>query len=225
MRRRLVLAFLIGCALVGGRSAAEDRVCVEEAAGVCLKYRAVAPVSPAPQPTAAERRERDLGLTRADRRAVQRGLRDGGFYSGAIDGLYGAGTRKAIARWQRANGAAPDGYLSAEAVRTLSRAESRAAAPTPGPSSSGATKAEIAEAIHGLGCKSMISGELANLVFNRSGRVVASAPDVALNVTWALERGSFCIRNFGQDVHCGTGPADGGDKERLRAAVRGVCGG
>jgi peptidoglycan hydrolase-like protein with peptidoglycan-binding domain len=55
--------------------------------------------------------EEALDLTRADRRDVQRWLAVLGFYERGIDGIFGRGTRGAIADWQEQAGVAPTGYL------------------------------------------------------------------------------------------------------------------
>ena len=53
------------------------------------------------------------------RRAVQERLSDFGFYDGDIDGKFGRGTRRAIARYQRSIGARPTGRLTANQVELL----------------------------------------------------------------------------------------------------------
>lgn len=57
--------------------------------------------------------EADLGLGREERRAVQAGLTRRGFDTRGIDGVFGRGTRNAIAAWQRANDQEATGYLTA----------------------------------------------------------------------------------------------------------------
>ena len=63
--------------------------------------------------------EAGLGLTREDRRRIQRALSAGGFRPGRPDGLFGRRTRAAIAEWQAAQGAEPTGYLDADGVKAL----------------------------------------------------------------------------------------------------------
>ena len=145
---RILVAALAAAAVAAQWSAARaERVCVEEAAGVCLKYETVtkpAPQKPAKAPaaaapsSAAEREERALQLSREERRDVQAGLRVGGYYTGALDGAIGRGTRKAISRWQSDNGEAVTGYLTFDQVRELRRislgeAPSRQPEPEPEP--------------------------------------------------------------------------------------------
>ena len=65
--------------------------------------------------------EEGLGLDRGSRRAIQVGLRAGGFDPGGADGLFGPRTRAAIRNWQTSRGSRATGYLdgaSAEALRT-----------------------------------------------------------------------------------------------------------
>lgn len=118
-----------------------ERVCVEEAAGVCLKYRDVAPAKPAaPKPaapsapaspafpgTAEAQAEKGLNLSRNEYRLVQSGLQKAGLYSGALDGVMGGGSRQALAAWQAANGAPATGYLTFE--QALALQETRPLAP------------------------------------------------------------------------------------------------
>ena len=57
--------------------------------------------------------EADLGLSLQQRRAVQAGLTQRGFDTRGVDGVFGQGTRNAIASWQRANDLEATGYLTA----------------------------------------------------------------------------------------------------------------
>lgn len=65
--------------------------------------------------------EADLRLTRDQRRAVQAGLTRRGFDTRGVDGVFGRGTRAAIAAWQRANDAPETGYLTAAEAQRLIR--------------------------------------------------------------------------------------------------------
>ena len=72
--------------------------------------------------------EEALALSRPVRRAVQEGLAITGFDPKGIDGLFGAGSRTAIANWQRRYGHAPTGYLTRDQIVQLSsQAERRRA--------------------------------------------------------------------------------------------------
>jgi peptidoglycan hydrolase-like protein with peptidoglycan-binding domain len=69
-----------------------------------------------------------LTLSRDDRRAIQRGLGLLGFDPKGIDGVFGAGSRTAISRWQKRYGHAQTTYLTRDQIAQLSaQAERRAA--------------------------------------------------------------------------------------------------
>lgn len=51
--------------------------------------------------------------------AVQRRLAEAGYYRGAIDGVIGNGTRKAIRAYERANGLPADGRIDADLLARL----------------------------------------------------------------------------------------------------------
>ena len=78
------------------------------------------PGAEAPAPAvSSEAVEAALGLTREDRRRVQRALREAGFDPGQPDGLFGRRTRAAISAWQATEGMQSTGYLGADAVKAL----------------------------------------------------------------------------------------------------------
>lgn len=58
-------------------------------------------------------------LSRDDRKALQAAMAWYGFYTAAIDGSFGAGTRKSMAAWQEANGYEPTGVLTRMQRSTL----------------------------------------------------------------------------------------------------------
>ncbi len=65
-----------------------------------------------PEETTAEARRSEAELTRAEREDLQRALQWQGFYSAAIDGAFGPGTRNAMAAYQAAMGLDPTGVLT-----------------------------------------------------------------------------------------------------------------
>ena len=71
------------------------------------------------QESSGEAVEAGLGLTREDRRRIQRALTAQGYRPGSPDGQFGRRTRTAIAEWQAARGAKPTGYLGADGVKIL----------------------------------------------------------------------------------------------------------
>lgn len=80
----------------------------------------VSEVAPPPPPdeTPAEARRSERELSREERQELQIALKWAGYYSSAIDGAFGRGTRKSMAAWQNANGIEPTGVLT-----TAQRAE------------------------------------------------------------------------------------------------------
>ena len=68
---------------------------------------------PAPvEETPAEARRAERALDRPAREALQVALQWEGFYTSAIDGAFGPGTRRAMAQWQEAQGLEPTGVLT-----------------------------------------------------------------------------------------------------------------
>ena len=78
-----------------------------------------APAVPAPARPTPEEVEASLGLSRQQRRRVQRGLESLGFAPGPADGLFGVRTREAVRRYQGAKGFEETGYLTEEQARAL----------------------------------------------------------------------------------------------------------
>ncbi len=73
---------------------------------------------PTPDETVAQARETEDALSRTDKQRLQTALEWAGVYDGAIDGLFGRGTRASMAAWQTANNHEPTGVLT-----TAQRAE------------------------------------------------------------------------------------------------------
>ncbi len=61
----------------------------------------------------------DRPLSLAERKSLQQALKDRGFDPGPVDGIIGAGTRRALRDWQRATGLPADGYASAAILNAL----------------------------------------------------------------------------------------------------------
>ncbi len=72
----------------------------------------VLPETALPDETPAEARAAEALLTADERRELQSALQWDGFYAGAIDGAFGAGTRRSMAEWQGAMGYEPTGILT-----------------------------------------------------------------------------------------------------------------
>lgn len=79
------------------------------------------PIEPAPLPdeTPAEARRSERDLSREDRMRLQEALQWEGFYTSAIDGAFGPGTRNAMAAYQTAMGLEPTGILTTKQRATL----------------------------------------------------------------------------------------------------------
>jgi peptidoglycan hydrolase-like protein with peptidoglycan-binding domain/S1-C subfamily serine protease len=69
--------------------------------------------------TPAEARRSEALLTADERKDLQRALQWQGFYNSAIDGAFGAGTRRSMADWQTAMGLEPTGILTQRQRGTL----------------------------------------------------------------------------------------------------------
>jgi len=70
----------------------------------------------------ARENETALRLSRDTRRELQRNLSLLGYDTRGIDGIFGRGTRAAVAAWQRDNGFEANGYFTREQIGTLARA-------------------------------------------------------------------------------------------------------
>jgi Putative peptidoglycan binding domain len=92
------------------------------AAQVKLLATQAGSVAPAPVPggeEAAALEESLLELTVAERVDMQRRLTRLGYATNRTDGVFGAGTRRAIAEWQADEGVEATGYLTADQVRLI----------------------------------------------------------------------------------------------------------
>jgi S1-C subfamily serine protease len=86
-----------------------------------------APAPALPDETLAEARASEAQLSRAEREELQSALKWFGFYTAAIDGAFGPGTRASMAAWQAANGYEETGVMTtgqrAEMLGELARIE------------------------------------------------------------------------------------------------------
>ena len=95
---------------------------------------ATAPIAPEPEILSPEEAaERDLQLTKARRRQIQRWLTDLGLETRGTDGNFGQNTRGAILAFQRRNGLPPTGYLDSASLARLRDAAAEVAALRPAP--------------------------------------------------------------------------------------------
>ncbi|MDQ2066970.1 peptidoglycan-binding protein [Xinfangfangia sp. CPCC 101601] len=96
--------------------------------GSSTKPKPVDPVDPGYNGSAASV-EAALGLSREQRRLIQRQLTSLGYNAGAADGLWGRGTRAAIASWQKAGGYEATGYVTSRQVGLLRQQAGNVAPP------------------------------------------------------------------------------------------------
>ncbi len=96
-----------------------------------------------PVPTAGSLK---LGATGTDVMALQRRLQELGYYSGNIDGDFGAETELAVKAFQRVNGLTVDGKVGVNTLSRINSSSALAATATPAPKASlklGSTGAEV----------------------------------------------------------------------------------
>ena len=72
-----------------------------------------------PEVSVEEQIEKDLNLTRSQRRQIQENLTLLGFDTRGVDGIFGNGTRRAIASWQRSERFRDSGFLDQVQIRVL----------------------------------------------------------------------------------------------------------
>ncbi|WP_327795069.1 serine protease [Harenicola maris] len=84
----------------------------EETAEAEAEVVATPEPEPEPEETPRQARASERQLDRAGRELLQEALQWEGFYTGAIDASFGAGTRRAMAAYQTAIGAEPTGVLT-----------------------------------------------------------------------------------------------------------------
>lgn len=93
-----------------GNTAGLPQVSAEE-----LAAQQTAPAGATPRAVSIEELQAlENNLSRSDKREIQRGLRELGFYRGLIDGLFGRQTKTAIEAYQDSIGAEPTGVLTEE---------------------------------------------------------------------------------------------------------------
>ena len=63
----------------------------------------------------------DRPLSLIERKQIQQALTDRGYNPGPVDGIIGAGTKKALRDWQSANNLPADGYASAKTLEAISK--------------------------------------------------------------------------------------------------------
>ncbi len=81
--------------------------------------------TPSPVPTPTENPSLRNGSTGDEVRALQRRLKDLGYYTGSVDGDFGAGTESAVRAFQRANGLHVDGVAGPRTLSTLNSSSAK----------------------------------------------------------------------------------------------------
>lgn len=60
-----------------------------------------------------------MGSTGSEVRAIQTRLKEWGYYSGSVDGIYGTGTKNAVISFQKKNGLTPDGIAGKKTLAAI----------------------------------------------------------------------------------------------------------
>ena len=108
------------------------------------------------------------GSTGGEVKEVQRRLKNWGYYSGAVDGIFGSGTRKAVIYFQQKNGLTADGIVGKATYKALGMNDSYNALNGGSGSSSGGTNGYtssdvylMAKAIYAEGRGESYTGQVA----------------------------------------------------------------
>ncbi|MFN3578535.1 MAG: serine protease, partial [Tabrizicola sp.] len=120
-------SFVADGARYGDRFFPEDGAALAIPQALAAAEPAASPAEPAPAPdpaslpdeTRQEARDSEALLTPEERRDLQSALQWFGFYTSAIDGAFGPGTRNSMAAWQEAQGLEPTGILTTRQRRAL----------------------------------------------------------------------------------------------------------
>ena len=200
--RALRQALLIAALVFAAAPATAERVCVEEAAGVCLKYREVAPAAPA-SPAAPSLSTAEAALSAEARRDVQRQLQALGHYRSGIDGQFGPGTRRAISSWQRSAGFDATGRLNRGQISALlsapAPADSGAAPAAASAAPSGDWDAARAEMLAGSRCEIRTrEGYFVKSTLRAGGQLNAVTTEGDYTGTWDVDGDEFCMRIIGR---------------------------
>ncbi len=146
------------------------------------------------------------GSRGAEVKEVQRRLKQWGYYSGTVDGIFGAGTKQAVIAFQKKNGLTADGVVGRATYKALGMTESYNAL---GGSSSGGTSSSnvpsgytssdlylLAKAIYAEGRGEIYTGQVAigAVILNRVKH--SSFPNSVSGVIY--QKGAFTAVTDGQ---------------------------
>ncbi len=149
-------------------------------------------VSLSPVASAASLRRGDSG---SEVTTLQKKLRNWGYYSGAVDGIFGSGTEQAVMYFQRKNGLTPDGVVGAATAKALGMSLSGSS----GSSSSGSSSGNVyllAKCIYGEARGESYKGQVAvgAVILNRVNS--SSFPNSIAGVIY--QPGAFSVVSDGQ---------------------------
>lgn len=183
------------CGSAAAQSA--DPICIEALAGVCLKYEE-GPTDRFDGQTVSpeETAERILDLTRNDQRQVQVALRDRALYRGQIDGVFDAGTRDAIRRFQNTLGRVETGYLDQDVLDRLIPKDRRIFI------TDQEIEAEILLAVEGVVCSLTGASGFYTVEYLAQRMFRYSANSVLLFGQWGYSNGRICASIPGYPVTC-----------------------
>lgn len=114
------------------------------------------------QPAAAAALRR--GSSGDDVITLQKKLRNWGYYSGAVDGVFGSGTEKAVMYFQRKNGLTADGVVGAATAKALGMSLSGSSQSSGNSSGSSSSKGDtylLAKCVHGEARGESYKGQVA----------------------------------------------------------------
>ncbi len=143
------------------------------------------------------------GSTGAEVREVQRRLKQWGYYNGALDGIFGAGTKKAVIAFQKKNGLTADGVVGKATYAALGMNDSYNAlggnSNQSSSGSSGYTNSDLyllAKAIYAEGRGESYTGQVAigAVIMNRVRS--SSFPNTVSGVIY--QKGAFTAVTDGQ---------------------------
>lgn len=143
------------------------------------------------------------GSTGGEVKEVQRRLKNWGYYSGAVDGIFGSGTRKAVIYFQQKNGLTADGIVGKATYKALGMNGSYNALNGGSGSSSGGTNGYtssdvylMAKAIYAEGRGESYTGQVAigAVIMNR-----VKSPDFPNTIAGVIyQKGAFTAVADGQ---------------------------
>ena len=143
---------------------------------------------------AAEAASLQQGSSGAQVREIQQRLKNWGYYSGSVDGIFGSGTERAVISFQRANGLTADGVVGSRTAAALGMTLSSSA--SSGGSSTSSDLALLARVVYGEARGEPYTGQVAvaAVVLNRVKS--SSFPNTIAGVVY--QSGAFDCVSDGQ---------------------------